>query len=188
MTKMIKLVSSDGKEIEVEEEVAIQSKVIEGMLGDFDGVIPLAPVHSKVLRQILEYCRKHAATNSSPSSSSSSSAFAAAASSSASSFSAASSSDNSFSSYCISSKPVSDPALSAWDKEFVKLDPSSLYDLFIAANYLDVKGLVDFIAETVADMIKGKEPEEIRQLLDIDNDFTPEEEEAVRSKHPWVFK
>ncbi|KAG6498316.1 SKP1-like protein 11 [Zingiber officinale] len=178
MTKMIKLVSSDGQEIEVEEEVAIQSKVIEGMLGDFDGVIPLAPVHSKVLRQILEYSRKHAAANSSPSSS----AVAAAASSSA------SSSDNSFSSYCISSKPVSDPALSAWDKEFVKLDPSSLYNLFIAANYLDVKGLVDFIAETVADMIKGKEPEEIRQLLDIQNDFTPEEEEAVRSKNAWAFQ
>ncbi|KAG6498322.1 SKP1-like protein 11 [Zingiber officinale] len=184
MTKMIKLVSSDGQEIEVEEEVAIQLKVIEGMLGDFDGVIPLALVHSKVLRQILEYCRKHAAANSSPSSS----AVAAAASSSASSISAASSSDNSFSSYCISSKPVSDPALSAWDKEFVKLDPSSLYDLFIAANYLDVKGLVDFIAETVADMIKGKEPEEIRRLLDIDNDFTPEEEEAVRSKNAWAFQ
>ncbi|XP_074580954.1 SKP1-like protein 11 [Curcuma longa] len=173
MTKMIKLVSGDGQEIEVEEEVALQSKVIEDMLSDSDGVIPLPLVHSKVLRQILEYCRKHATANSSPLTPSSSAAAAA--------------SSDSVSSYCISSKPISDPALSAWDKEFVKLDPSSLYDLFMAANYLDIKGLLNLIAETLADMIRGKEPEQIRQLLDIENDFTPEEEAAIRSKHSWAF-
>jgi S-phase kinase-associated protein 1 len=34
----------------------------------------------------------------------------------------------------------------------------------------------DLGCRTVADMIRGKSPEEIRELLNIANDFTPEEE------------
>lgn len=33
--------------------------------------------------------------------------------------------------------------------------------------------------KTVANMIKGKSPEEIRRTFNIKNDFTPEEEEQV---------
>ena len=49
-----------------------------------------------------------------------------------------------------------------------------------AANYLNIKGLLDLTCQTVADMIKGKTPEEIKKILNIRNDFTPEEEEEVR--------
>ncbi|KAF7837841.1 SKP1-like protein 1A [Senna tora] len=40
----------------------------------------------------------------------------------------------------------------------------------------------------VADMIKGKTPEEIRELFDIKNDFTPEEEAEVREENQWAFE
>ena len=43
----------------------------------------------------------------------------------------------------------------------------------MAANYLDIKGLLDVTCKTVADMIKGKTPEEIRKTFNIKNDFTP---------------
>jgi len=48
-----------------------------------------------------------------------------------------------------------------------------------AANYLDIKGLLDVTCKTVANMIKGKTPEEIRKTFNIKNDFTAAEEEQV---------
>lgn len=57
-----------------------------------------------------------------------------------------------------------------------------------AANYLNIKGLLDLTCQTVADMIKGKTPEEIRKTFNIKNDFTPEEEEEVRRENQWAFE
>ena len=41
--------------------------------------------------------------------------------------------------------------------------------------------MLDVTCKTVANMIKGKTPEEIRKTFNIKNDFTPSEEEQVRS-------
>lgn len=57
-----------------------------------------------------------------------------------------------------------------------------------AANYLNIKSLLDLTCQTVADMIKGKTPEEIRKTFNIKNDFTPEEEEEVRRENQWAFE
>ncbi|KAI3420677.1 uncharacterized protein J3R85_012616 [Psidium guajava] len=81
-----------------------------------------------------------------------------------------------------------DDDLKAWDAEFVKVDQATLFDLILAANYLNIKGLLDLTCQTVADMIKGKTPEEIRKTFNIKNDFTPEEEEEVRRENQWAFE
>merc|ERR1711907_553982 len=73
----------------------------------------------------------------------------------------------------------------AWDKEFVKVDDETLFNMILAANYLDIKPLLDLTCKTVADEIKGKTPEEIRVRFNIKNDFTPEEEEEVRRENAW---
>ena len=36
-----------------------------------------------------------------------------------------------------------------------------------------------------ANMIKGKTPEEIRRTFNIENDFSPEEEEQIRKENVW---
>uniref|UniRef100_A0A914CEH6 Skp1-related protein n=1 Tax=Acrobeloides nanus TaxID=290746 RepID=A0A914CEH6_9BILA len=73
----------------------------------------------------------------------------------------------------------------SWDVEFLKVDQGTLFELILAANYLDVKGLLDVTCKTVANMIKGKSPEEIRRTFNIKNDFTPEEEEQIRKENAW---
>ncbi|KAG4973457.1 hypothetical protein JHK84_030602 [Glycine max] len=84
-------------------------------------------------------------------------------------------------------KPSEDD-LKTWDAEFVKVDQATLFDLILAANYLNIKSLLDLTCQTVADMIKGKTPEEIRKTFNIKNDFTPEEEEEVRRENQWAFE
>ncbi|KAG6422699.1 hypothetical protein SASPL_113077 [Salvia splendens] len=76
----------------------------------------------------------------------------------------------------------------AFDADFVKVDQATLFDLILSANYLNIKSLLDLTCQTVADMIKGKTPEEIRKTFNIKNDFTPEEEEEVRRENQWAFE
>ena len=72
-----------------------------------------------------------------------------------------------------------------WDLGFLKVDQGTLFELILAANYLDIKGLLEVTCKTVANMIKGKTPEEIRKTFNIQNDFTPEEEEQIRKENEW---
>ncbi|KAG6648408.1 SKP1-like protein 1B [Carya illinoinensis] len=78
--------------------------------------------------------------------------------------------------------------LKTWDAEFVNVDKATLFDLVLAAKYLKIKSLLDLTCQNVADMIKGKTPEEIRKTFNIKNDFTPEEEEEVRRENQWAFE
>ena len=57
-----------------------------------------------------------------------------------------------------------------------------------AANYLNIKGLLDLTCQAVADMMKGKTAEEIRKTFNIKNDLTAEKEKEVRREYQWAFK
>ena len=84
--------------------------------------------------------------------------------------------------------PINDEELKKWDEEFIKCNQSILFDLIMAANYLLMDSLIDLTCQTVADMIKDKSVEEIREVFQIKNDFKPEEEEQVRNENSWVFE
>ncbi|MFS8025377.1 putative S-phase kinase-associated protein [Helianthus anomalus] len=85
-------------------------------------------------------------------------------------------------------KKTAEEDLKNFDSEFVKVDKDTLFDLILAANYLNIKSLLDLTCQTAADMIKGKTPEEVRKTFNIKNDFTPEEEAEVRRENAWAFE
>jgi len=73
-----------------------------------------------------------------------------------------------------------------WDQKFMQVDQEMLFEIILASNYLDIKPLLDVGCKTVANMIKGKSPEEIRRTFNITNDFTPEEEDQIRRENEWA--
>lgn len=73
-----------------------------------------------------------------------------------------------------------------WDKNFFEVDQEMLFDIILAANYLDIKQLLDTGCKTVANIIKGKSVEEIRRIFNITNDFTPEEEAQIKKENEWA--
>ena len=159
---IIKLQSSDGDVFDVDMDVAKLSSTIKTMLEDLavaddedDEPVPLPNVNAAILRKVITWCTHHK--------------------------------DDVL--------PQEDEVTEArekrtddidpWDMEFLKVDQGTLFELILAANYLDIKGLLDVTCKTVANMIKGKTPEEIRKTFNIKNDFTPEEEEQIRKENEW---
>lgn len=87
-------------------------------------------------------------------------------------------------------KPLKSPnmseVVSQWDADFVDVEQELLFELILAANYMDMRPLLDLTCAKVASMIKGKNPEQIRRTFNIVNDFTPEEEAAVIAENKWA--
>jgi len=72
-----------------------------------------------------------------------------------------------------------------WEEEYLKLDHTTLFQLILAANFLNCQALLDLTCKDVANQIRNKTPEQIRIHFKIKNDFTPEEEEEVRKENAW---
>lgn len=83
---------------------------------------------------------------------------------------------------------VSEENRKKFDEEMVNQELETIFELLLAANYLDVKGLLDLLCQAVADRIKDESVERVRELFNIQNDFTPEEEAAVRNENAWAFQ
>uniref|UniRef100_A0A0D3DUG0 SKP1 component POZ domain-containing protein n=1 Tax=Brassica oleracea var. oleracea TaxID=109376 RepID=A0A0D3DUG0_BRAOL len=86
------------------------------------------------------------------------------------------------------SSSSSSDALKKWDDKFItQMDLSTVYDLLMAANYLNIKGLFDLACQRVADVIAAcKDHKEIRAMFGLVNDFTAEEEAEVLKENDVV--
>lgn len=81
---------------------------------------------------------------------------------------------------------ASDDEKHAFDREFIRVEDEVLFNIILAANFLDIKDLLDLSCKTVADYIKEcPTPQAIRDRFKIQNDFSPEEEEEVRRENDW---
>lgn len=164
----IVLQSNDEKMIEysVNRSAACMSNLIKDLLEDSEPgdviTIPISNVNGVTLKYILDYCEHH---------------------------------------HNVKAEEIEKPlrgkiedVISTWDKDFIFTDlvkngdekqHELLIDVIMAANFLNIKDLLDLTCATVASMIKGKSPEQIRSLFNIENDFTPEEEEKIREENKW---
>ncbi|KAH7327624.1 ubiquitin-protein ligase [Rhizoctonia solani] len=123
--------------------------------------IPLSQVSSSVLRKIVEYCEYHGweeiqLTHSRD--------------------------DNN--SDDPRKRQVSE--IGEWDQNFIQVDQEMLFEIILAANYLDIPPLLNVGCKTVANMIKSKTPGEIRKLFNIVDNFTPEEEAQIKKENEWA--
>ncbi|KJE95764.1 skp1, variant [Capsaspora owczarzaki ATCC 30864] len=153
----IKLQSSDGREFTVDAKAAKMSETIKNMLEDLGGDGENAIPVPNVTGAILEKVIQ----------------------------------------YCLHhkddvAKPEEDETkakkqedIDSWDADFCRVDQGTLFEMILAANYLDIKPMLDLTCKTVANMIRGKTPDEIRKLFNIKSDFSPEEEEQVKKENDW---
>ncbi|KAJ7080088.1 Skp1 family, dimerization domain-containing protein [Mycena crocata] len=158
---MVVLLSSDNTKFTVDKNIIERSVLLKNAIedvGESEEPIPLPNVTSTVLQKILEYCEHHQTEPLVPA-------------------------DMDGSQDETRRRTVD---ISEWDEKFLDVPQELLFEIILAANYLDIKSLLDVGCKTVANMIKGKSPEEIRKLFNIVNDFTPEEEEQIRKENEWA--
>lgn len=166
-TKFIVLQSNDHPnptQFKVSREAAKMSGLIKDMLEDQEGdaIIPVPNVTGRTLRFALDYIEHHHNNRADA-----------------------------------IEKPLKgkiEDVISDWDKNFLythlvknhdEKQHETLIDVIMAANFLNIKDLLDLTCACVASMIKGKTPEQIRALFNIENDFTPEEEEKIKEENRW---
>uniref|UniRef100_A0A915E613 Skp1-related protein n=1 Tax=Ditylenchus dipsaci TaxID=166011 RepID=A0A915E613_9BILA len=71
------------------------------------------------------------------------------------------------------------------EKAFYNVPIEQIVELLLAANYLDIKSLYLYGCQTVASLIKNKTVEEVRELLQLEDDMTEEEKDQIRKDNVW---
>ncbi|XP_015058066.1 SKP1-like protein 11 [Solanum pennellii] len=76
-----------------------------------------------------------------------------------------------------------------FDKQLLK-DKSYQYmfELVTAVKYLDISDLKHLLCQTIADRIKNKSLNAMRQILGVVSDYTPEEEKMHREEYKWAYE
>ena len=66
-----------------------------------------------------------------------------------------------------------------WDYEFLGDDKDKILKLIMAANYMDIKPLLELACAKIGSVIMGITTEAIKREFDLDGIFTKEEEEQI---------
>ncbi|CAI8058061.1 S-phase kinase-associated protein 1 [Geodia barretti] len=172
-TTMIRLQSSDGKTFAVPVEVVRVSRTIDTMLKELgaepEDVIPLPNVHSRILNKILGWAEYYVSSN--PPEPAQQSELPPTPPPAAPSTSPSLPPPQPRPQPRVPQRsraqllPPPSHTLTQWEREFVAKNREDVYDLLLAANYLDIKGLLDILCKAVADMIQGKDPQQIRRAF-----------------------
>lgn len=85
----------------------------------------------------------------------------------------------------LKSNQLSD-AVNHWYASFVQIEQEELFELILAANFMDIKSLLELACAKVASLIKGMTIPEIRDFFNIENDFTAQEEKQIMDENRWA--
>ncbi|PWZ04451.1 SKP1-like protein 1A [Zea mays] len=152
--KMLMLRSSDNQEFEVKESVAMQSMTLKKMIED--GCADKGIPLPNVTSHILVKVIEYCNKHAEPTGPGD----------------AAGTTNRS-----------AEDELKIFDADFVNVEHSTLLDLILAANYLDIKGLLNLARQTITDLINGKMPEEVCKT-NIRNDLTIPSTSALATTMP----
>ena len=147
MTDKVRLLCSDGEEVEIDLEIAEKSVLIKGLIDDSgtEEQIPLPNVKRPILEKVITFCQ-HLKDHAPPEI------------------------EKPLKSVDMAS------VVDAWYADYINLEQEVLFELIMASNYLDIKPLLELSCSKVASLIKNKSIQEIRKFFNIENDFSPEEE------------
>ncbi|XP_014219406.1 S-phase kinase-associated protein 1 [Copidosoma floridanum] len=145
----IKLLTSDGEVVRADLEAMRLSNVIRHMLDNLGAckadeeecVLPLLNIDGPTMKKVIEWCDHH---KNDP----------------------------------VVEKPVAcddfhkihklqDVAVGEWDENFFNVDVASLKKLTMAANFLDIEGMLDNSCKVIASHIKGKSLDHMRKFFGV---------------------
>ena len=149
MSKIINLtlVSSDNQKFQLDSKTAERSKLLVGLLGDYEENtdIPLPDIKSNILEKVIAYLTyyKEKSPKEIPKP--------------------------------LPSANLAD-VVDQWDIDFINsIELNNVFDMINAANYMDISSLLDLSCAKIASVMKGKTAEEIRAMFNIENDLSEEE-------------
>ena len=139
--KEIKLIAKDKKEFKVSKKQAFVSTLVKTTLVNDERAteVPLSGVTGKVLELIVQYMTEHKGV------------------------------EPPIIEKPLRSKVMKDVCSYKWDADYIDKIADirqDLYDLILAANYMDVKSLLHLGCAKVASLIKGQPLEKIKDILD----------------------
>ncbi|OIT28919.1 skp1-like protein 1b [Nicotiana attenuata] len=137
------------------------------MVEDDYSIIPLLNVNTRTLTKIIEYMKKHADAK----------------------MNLSEEDIKNFEKMDLNEKVIKNlEDIKNFDKEFVNTNSKNLFEVVFAANYLNIKGLFEFLCQTIADRIKNKSVKAVRKIFNVTNDFTEEEEAKVYEENKWAHE
>ena len=157
MTEKVRLLCSDGEEVEIDLDIAEKSVLIKGLIDDSgtEEQIPLPNVKRPILEKVIQFCT-HLKDHAPPEI------------------------EKPLKSVDMAS------VVDAWYADYINLEQEVLFELIMASNYLDIKPLLELSCSKVASLIKNKSIQEIRKFFNIENDFSPEEELQIMEENKWA--
>ena len=155
MQKTLTLISSDNKKVHIDSKSAERSLLLRGLIQDYseDTDIPIHDINGEILSKIVDWL-VHWRDNE--------------------------------------PRTIPKPLPSAdfkeateeWNVEWIsKFSLEDNYELIVAANFMDIKSLLDLACARIAIEFKGKTIEEIRDVFNIPVDMTDEEQQQIEEEY-----
>jgi S-phase kinase-associated protein 1 len=74
-----------------------------------------------------------------------------------------------------------------FDSKFFDVECKRLLEIVSAANFLNIPDLLDKSCSAIASLLRGKTPSELREILNVQTEYSREEKEAVMKENRWAF-